>query len=276
MRSFPGNRRSAVWSACLPAAVAITIFAAQPVMGQSPSSVEPAHVVVLHGLARTDRSMEPLAERIASAGYRVFNVNYPSRDLTPDELVSALGEAVEGCCAEASRIHFVTHSLGGILVRAYLARQPDPRVSRVVMLSPPNRGSELVDRFGDSWLFEAVMGPTATQLGTGADSFPNRLPPPAFELGVIAATGSINPIGSALIPGEDDGIVAMCSMWIEGVTDLVTVANSHALVMRAPEVADYVLGFLKNGYFGEEPGDRIDRVAAACRKAEPDPDSGTP
>ena len=220
--------------------------------------------------------MEPLAERIASAGYRVFNVNYPSRDLTPDELVSALKEVVRACCAEASQIHFVTHSLGGILVRGYASQHPDPRISRVVMLSPPNRGSELVDRFGDSWLFRAVMGPTARQLGTAGGSFPNRLPPPGFELGVIAATGSINPVGSALIPGEDDGIVALCNMWIDGLTDMVTVASSHALVMRSSEVADLVLGFLSNGNFGDEPENRIDTIAAACSETEDDRGPATP
>ncbi len=258
-------------SACVPVVALLTGLWTGPLMATLPSSPETPHVVLLHGLARTDRSMEPLAESIASAGYRVFNVNYPSRDLTPDELVLAVEDALQTCCAEASRIHFVTHSLGGILVRGYLAQHPDPRVSRVVMLSPPNRGSELVDRFGESWLFRAVMGPTARQLGTAGDSFPNRLPPPGFELGVIAATGSINPVGSALIPGEDDGIVALCSMWIEGVTDMVTVASSHALVMRSPEVADLVVDFLANGRFREEPGGRVDKIAAACSGTADDP-----
>jgi triacylglycerol lipase len=266
----------AMLSACLPVVAVITSLAAGPVTAALPSAPGTAHVVVLHGLARTDRSMEPLAERIAAAGYRVFNVNYPSRDLTPDELISALHQVLQACCIQASRIHFVTHSLGGILVRGYAAQHPDPRVSRVVMLSPPNRGSELVDTFGDSWLFRAVMGPTARQLGTAGDSFPNSLPPPGFELGVIAATGSINPVGSALIPGEDDGIVALCSMWIEGVTDMITVASSHALVMRSPEVADLVLGFLADGSFGDEPEGRIDAIKSACAATEDHQDPATP
>ncbi len=264
MRPYPAWRRRAMLSACLPVLFLLAGLATGPLTAAPPSGPGAPHVVLLHGLARTDRSMEPLAESIASAGYRVFNVNYPSRDLTPDELVLAVKDALQTCCAEASRIHFVTHSLGGILVRGYLAQHPDRRVSRVVMLSPPNRGSELVDKLGDSWLFRAVMGPTASQLGTTGDSFPNRLPPPGFELGVIAATGSINPVGSALIPGEDDGIVALCSMWIDGVTDMITVASSHALVMRSPEVADLVLDFLANGRFGEEPGGRVEKIAAAC------------
>ena len=226
------------------------------------------YVVVLHGLARSDHSMEPLAERIAAAGYRVFNLNYPSRQLSPGDLVNALDQALAECCAEAGRIDFVTHSLGGILVRAYLAESPDTRVGRVVMLSPPNQGSELVDLLGDTWIFRTIMGPTAVQMGTGPDSLPNRLPPPEFELGVIAATGTINPPGSAVIPGEDDGIVSLCSMWIEGVSDMITVPDSHAFVMRSPEVARQTVQFLREGHFdhgvdvqvliqGCEPGQEI-------------------
>ena len=84
----------------------------------------PDHVVVLHGMARTESSMTPLAERIAAAGYRVFNVGYPGRKMAPEELVAVLRSALAECCADAERLHFVTHSLGGILVRA--SRTPVP------------------------------------------------------------------------------------------------------------------------------------------------------
>ncbi len=225
------------------------------------------YVVVLHGLARSDRSMAALAERIATAGYPVFNFNYPSRDLAPGDLVKALGDALRQCCAKAERIHFVTHSLGGIVVRAYLAETEESRLGRVVMLSPPNRGSELVDLLGDTWLFRHLMGPTAVQMGTDPDSLPNRLPPPGFQLGVIAATGTINPAGSALIPGEDDGIVSLCSMWTDGVSDIVTVPDSHTFVMRSPEAARQTLRFLSDGHFDHG---QIDNVSALLDTCEPE------
>lgn len=231
-----------------------------------PSATE--HVVVLHGLGRTDRSMQVLAERVATAGYSVYNLNYPSLDLTPEELVAVVADAVETCCATASRVHFVTHSLGGLLVRAYLATRPDLPIGRVIMLSPPNRGSELVDVLGGNWFFSALMGPTAIQLGTGNESFPNRLPAPDFEVGVIAATGSINPLGSVVIPGEDDGTVSLCSMWIEGVTDLVTVPDSHTFVMRSPEVADLTIRFLRSGRFKGGAGDLPADFSADCGEGD--------
>jgi pimeloyl-ACP methyl ester carboxylesterase len=209
----------------------------------------PEHVVLLHGMARTDRSMAPLAERIARGGYRVFNVGYPGRELPPDELVAVLRGALDECCADADRLHFVTHSLGGILVRAHLAETPDPRVGRVVMMSPPNQGTDLVDLLGETWLFRTIMGPTAAQMGTGPGDLPSRLPPANFELGIIAATGSINPFGSLLIRGEDDGIVPLCRMWLEGATDTLIVSNSHSLMMHSKDVSRQVLAFLENGRF---------------------------
>jgi len=225
---------------------------------------EGEYVVLLHGLARTGRSMALLADRITEAGYLVFNVDYPSRDLPPGGLVTMVAAVLADCCAAAERIHFVTHSLGGIVVRAYLATSDEPRLGRVVMLSPPNRGSELVDILGDTWLFRAVMGPTSIQLGTRSDSLPNRLPPPDFDLGVIAATGTLNPIGSAAIPGRDDGVVSLCSTWTPGVRDIVTVAESHTFVMRSPEVARQTLQFLASGRFDHARSEKMQTLLAAC------------
>jgi len=223
---------------------------------ESVATTEPEYVVVMHGLGRTHRAMRPLAERIAQQGYRVFNVAYPSRNLAPAQLIEVVERAVADCCADARRLHFVTHSLGGILVRAHLAVNPDPRVGRVVMLSPPNQGTELVDTLGGNWLFEAVMGPTAKELGTGPDSLPNRLPPPDVEVGIVAATGSINPLGSLLIPGEDDGIVALCRMWLEG-AEMIAVEDSHAMMMRSPEVARQVLLFISEGHFDHTTAESV-------------------
>ena len=132
--------------------------------------------MLLHGLGRSGRVMRPLARELALAGYRVHNLDYPSTRATPDELVEHLHREISGCCAWSGRVHFVTHSLGGVLARAYLAAHPMPQLGRVVMLAPPNHGSEYVDVAGDWRLFRVVLGPTAMQLGTASTSLPNRLP----------------------------------------------------------------------------------------------------
>lgn len=213
--------------------------------------IEPVRedVVVLHGLGRSERVMRPLAHELAQAGYRVHNLDYPSTTATPEELVEHLHRALSDCCAWSGRVHFVGHSLGAVLVRAYLAAHPMPQLGRVVMLAPPNRGSEYVDVAGDWRLFRAVLGPTAAQLGTSETSLPNRLPGADFEVGVIAGTGSINPLGSALIEGESDGTVSLSSTRLAGMRDFIALPVSHTFIMRNAEATRQTLEFLRAGRF---------------------------
>jgi triacylglycerol lipase len=206
-------------------------------------------VVLLHGLGRSSRAMRSLETRLAQAGYAVHNLSYPSTELPPEELDVYLHAQVVACCWDAGRLHFVTHSLGGILVRAYLARHEPQQLGRVVMLAPPNAGSEWVDRFGDSAAFRWVLGPTAIQLGTDADSLPRRLPPPDYELGVIAGTRRLNPLGIWVVPGESDGTVSVENARLEGMSDFVALPYSHSRILRSDAAGMQVLEFLRNGRF---------------------------
>jgi len=208
-------------------------------------------VVLLHGLARSSGINDALAARLEGAGFRVVNVDYPSTTLAPDELGPHLKGVVAACCADASRVHFVTHSMGGIMVRAYLASAKPPNLGRVVMVAPPNQGSEIVDSLGAT-LFRHTLGPTAADLGTAPGSLPNRLPPVDFELGVIAGVSSINPLGSMLVPGNDDGTVAVERTKVDGMTDFVTVDASHTFIMGADDTARQVEAFLRRGRFDHD------------------------
>lgn len=230
-------------------------------------SSQPNTVLLLHGLGRTDRSMRPLERRLQEAGFQVHNVRYASTEKEPEALVEDLGEQVQACCREAPVLHFVGHSLGGILIRAYLAKQRPHPAGRVVMLAPPNRGSELVDVLGDSALFRWALGPSAEQLGTGPESLPNRLPPPTVEIGVIAGSGSVNPVGSIVLPDQDDGMVSVAGTKLEGMTDFLVVPSSHAFIMRSDEVADQVIHFLREGRFRHPPDASADPQQ---RASEPD------
>jgi triacylglycerol lipase len=209
------------------------------------------HVVLLHGLCRSSRSMEPMRRALVQAGYCVTNVNFPSRHGTVEALSeSAIGSALEDCRRRgAAKVHFVTHSLGGILVRSYFARHAASDVGRVVMLGPPNGGSEVVDRLGASWLFSLVNGPAGRELGTRADSLPNRLGPPKFYVGVVAGDRSINWINSLLIPGLDDGKVSVERTKLAGMADHIVVHATHPLMMRKREVICQTIEFLRKGNF---------------------------
>lgn len=216
----------------------------------TPSDVRSAEaVVLLHGLLRSDRAMRPLEKHLSGVGFQVHNLHYPSTDLAPDELVANLHAQISACCADSPRLHFVTHSLGGILVRAYLADHSPSNLGRVVMLAPPNHGSELADLISDSKLFRSALGPTAVQLGTGPESLPNRLPEPSFEFGVIAGTWSVNPISAFVVAGDSDGTVSVESTRLSGMSDFITVPATHTFIIRSDATAGYVVEFLRHGYF---------------------------
>lgn len=210
---------------------------------------EPELVVLLHGLGRSSFSMRALAAKLEEAGYATHRIDYPSTRLEAEALGPMLGAQLDACCREAPRLHFVTHSLGGLVVRAYLAEHRPPNLGRVVMLAPPNHGSEWADSFADVAVFRWVMGPTAAELGTGPGSLPNRLPAADFPVGVIAGTGVVNPVGAELIPGEDDGTVSVESTRLDGMTDFIEVDASHSFIMYSDEVAAQVVAFLSHGRF---------------------------
>lgn len=214
----------------------------------APAAVAP--VVLLHGLARSGRSMQPMADALRDAGYTVCNVDYPSTDHAVETLAREhVRPAVAACVADDRRAHFVTHSLGGIIVR-YLATLPDaPSIGRVVMLGPPNRGSEVVDKIGDWRAFDWLNGPAGDQLGTAPDSLPNRLGPAPFPLGVIAGRHTINWINSLMIPGSDDGKVAVSRTRVAGMDDFVVLPVTHPLMMRDDDVIAQTLHFLEHGRF---------------------------
>ena len=208
--------------------------------------------ILLHGLCRTPRSMAPLEKHLSARGYQVRNIAYPSRHLPIHRLSEDyLVPVVQKCATpEITRIHFVTHSMGGILVRDYFAHHDALKPGRVVMLGPPNQGSEVVDALRTLGLFHKLNGPAGSELGTGPDSTPNRLGPVRFPLGIIAGDRSINWINSGLmIRGANDGKVSVERTKIGGMTDHVVVHATHPLLMRNRNVMAQVVAFLKTGSF---------------------------
>jgi triacylglycerol lipase len=209
-------------------------------------------VVLLHGLSRTDFSMEKMANVLADRGYADSNVHYNSRGHTIEELADiAINQGLEECRAlDAHRIHFVTHSLGGILVRYYLQHNEVAELGRVVMLAPPNHGSQIIDVFRDFPGFEFFSGEPATQLGTrGPESVPAKLPPVNFELGIIAGTRSFSPIFSLALPDRDDGKVTVESTKVDGMQDFIEMPFNHTFMMRSNAVIEQVIHFLQRGRF---------------------------
>jgi pimeloyl-ACP methyl ester carboxylesterase len=215
------------------------------------------NVALLHGLARSAASMEKLEDSLSEAGFKVCNIDYPSRHHRVQRLASDyVTPSIMQCFGDTQKpINFVTHSLGGIIVRQIAATDDSIVFGRVVMLGPPNRGSEVVDKLGDWTLFQAINGPAGNQLGTAPDDLPRSLGPATFETGVIAGSFSINLILSSLIPGEDDGKVSIENTKLEGMKDFTIVGASHPFIMRDSKAIALAHQFLLEGAFPEYDND---------------------
>lgn len=211
-------------------------------------------VVLLHGLARTAMSMNKMQRALIEEGYETANIDYPSRTNTIEELAeTVVPEGLAACRANGGvgRVHFVTHSLGGILLRQYLSTHEISELGRVVMLAPPNQGSAAVDELSDVPGFDWLNGPAGRQLGKGADSVPLKLGPANFELGIIAGNRSIDPITSVVLENPDDGRVSVEDTKLDGMDDFVVVEHSHAFMMRMHRPIELTIRFLKSGSFAD-------------------------
>lgn len=211
-------------------------------------------VVLLHGLVRTADSMAALEESLTEDGYYVSNIDYPSRNRPVEELAGmAVGKGLKACAAaQATPVNFVTHSLGGILVRQYYSNHSPDGVDRVVMLGPPNQGSRLVDNLRDMPGYDLLNGPAGRQLGTGEESLPRKLGPVNFELGVIAGTVSMNPVLSTFLEDPNDGKVSVETTKVEGMCAFVTLPAMHTFMMMNENVILEVRNFLRTGRFGSD------------------------
>jgi pimeloyl-ACP methyl ester carboxylesterase len=229
--------------------IALSLYiAGLPLFKPAPAGAD--QVILLHGLGRTETAMLLLENDLRGAGFDVHNIGYPSSEGTPDQLVAHVSAAIDECCAASGRtVHFVGHSLGGLLIRAYLARGLPENLGNVVLLGTPNRGSELADiEEGLPGALVDMAGPTAQMLGTGPDAFPASLPPPDFNAGVIAGTRDAI-VTNQWLPLPNDSMVSVQSAKLDGMSDFREFKVTHWGLRNDPKVAEATIAFLKHGRF---------------------------
>lgn len=216
----------------------------------SDQKCEPQFVIVLHGLARSAASMSKISQALNNSGYTVCNIQYPSRKYSIAKLANDyVYSEINKCLGDhKQQLNFVTHSMGGIVVRQ-LAQSTELKINRVVMLSPPNQGSELVDKLKIMPFFKLINGQAGLSLGTEFDSVPNTLGAVPFDAGIIVGNKSTNPIYSSFIPGKDDGKVSLNSAKVTGMKDFLVVPHSHSFIMNSDAVVQHTISFLQQGKF---------------------------
>ncbi|MES9853397.1 MAG: alpha/beta fold hydrolase [Candidatus Thiodiazotropha sp. L084R] len=204
-------------------------------------------VVLLHGLARSNKAMWHLKQRLEEAGFYVEAVSYPSLNQTPQQIIQNISQQIDECCKLATnRVHFVGHSLAGLLIRAYLTENHPQNLGRAVLIGTPNQGAEVADYVKDKW-WAQFAGPAALSLGTSKDSFPKTIPEPDYPVGIIAGvTPSDN---DHIIPGLDDGLVSVESTKLKNMHDFITIPSGHSMMRYNKSVATQTIHFLKSGHF---------------------------
>ena len=208
-------------------------------------------VVLLHGISRTARSFRTMQTALEDAGFATLNQDYASRRNPLEALAEDIHPAIQRFSDSVDgSLHFVCHSMGGLLARVYIARFRPDRLGRVVMLGTPNGGSQIADRLRHLGPYRIFFGPAGQQLGTQRDDAIDALLQPVdYSVGVIAGNRSIYPITSAFLPKPHDGRVSVANTRVDGMADHIVIRASHPWLVRHSSAIAQTMSFLRDGKF---------------------------
>jgi pimeloyl-ACP methyl ester carboxylesterase len=206
-------------------------------------------VVLLHGIFRTKRSMRTLEKALIKQGYQVLNMGYPSTKKRITEIASVIFDEMNQISSISEyKIHFVAYSMGCLVVRELLAKHPINNVGNIVMIAPPNQGSEVADFLENNFLYKHFYGPAGMELTTHFARL-NPFPRVQHRFGVIAGNVCLDPISYFILPKDNDGKVTIESTKLEGMSDHIVLPCSHTFIIINKVVIEQVKYFLRNGQF---------------------------
>lgn len=225
-----------------------------PVMFAAGPKPEPDCIVLLHGIGMRAYVMKRLESALRADGYRVVNISYPSRQMPFEQLAGEYlpAQLKKHDAARAPRLHFVTHSMGSLIVRKLIQDARPSNLGRVVMIGPPNHGSTAADRAKENALLREFLGGNLVRLGTGEDAIARTLGPADFEVGIIAGEIALNPVFGGVLNGKNDGAVTVESAKLDGMRDFIVMPYSHTFMLWRTEVVDQVRTFLREGKFAQK------------------------
>jgi pimeloyl-ACP methyl ester carboxylesterase len=201
-------------------------------------------VIFLHGIWMTGLDMAVLRRRVRARGFATRQFSYPSLRLGPRANAARLQRWLAGI--EADTVHFVAHSLGGLVLRWLFQDFPNQRPGRVVTLGTPHAGSRVAAEIDRLPGMRRLLGASLMQ-GLRGD-----VPPwtGAREIGVIAGTRGfgIGRICTRLTPPHD-GTVEVAETRLPGMTDFTPVPASHLGLLYSAAAARQVCAFLADGRF---------------------------
>lgn len=209
----------------------------QQVIAKSITENDGEYVVLLHGLGRTSLSMQKIGLELVKNNYRVININYPSKNNSIMNIAenNLKKELTDKYTNTDEKINFVTHSMGGIIVRYFLANNNLENINRVIMLAPPNQGSEMADKWSSFKLVNNIIGPSLVEMTTNKNSLVNTLSTSTYEVGIIA--------------GEHDKKVSPEQTKLDHMTDFIIFPIGHTWIMNNDAVIEATLNFLTEGKF---------------------------
>ncbi|GAB4161240.1 MAG: alpha/beta hydrolase [Planctomycetaceae bacterium] len=205
-------------------------------------------VIVVHGIIRSSKSFAKMREQLKKEGFTVIGFDYPSTRVEITKSANYLHKVITSLKG-IEEINFVVHSMGGLVVRAYLINHRDKRIRRMVMLGVPNHGARMADTLKKNPLFRLVLGPAGQQLVSDPQGVINSLPIPDFEFGIVAGSRGTIKGYNPLIPGDDDGTVSVSSARLAGARDFITVKCLHSFLMSHPRTIEFTSRFLREGRF---------------------------